>query len=327
MPAIRDFAEALMLPESRMPMLVQRINGGCAADGFEVECDITGAPALTRVTNFVEAVVRWNSGFWILAMPLRDEALQRVGAVTGISGTAIAEHRLLEGAMSWQDNMGRVKRTTLVAQRLPAGSSFEEALRCEPRERLLAALDRLESGLRAMKLSHNNLKAQNLRWSEGRFMVLRCYDAESGTEDFERDRRAFEELRRQISLQAQSTDNEWSDTPPAEDLSGCFEDRRRVIVEGMTGFEDAAANVVIEPRYEWCEDFREGRAVVATKAGYGVIDRDGNYIIRPEYEMIEYDSERSLFFIRRRGRWATFDYMGRPLTKFTAQTNPEFANK
>lgn len=73
---------------------------------------------------------------------------------------------------------------------------------------------------------------------------------------------------------------------------------------------------MIESRYLWADDFHEGRAEVETPTGMGLIDREGTYIIPPEYEIVDYRPAESIVYVRRDGRWALFDYMGRQQTEF-----------
>ena len=66
----------------------------------------------------------------------------------------------------------------------------------------------------------------------------------------------------------------------------------------------------------WAGDFHEGRAEVETPTGMGLIDRRGDYVIPPRYEIVEYDPATSVSRVRQNGRWALFDYLGRRLTPF-----------
>ena len=160
-------------------------------------------------------------------------------------------------------------------QHLPAGRSFAEALLTEPAERLLAGLDALQSALRELGFSHNNLRPDNLRWSGGRFIPLRYHDARFGTSDG--DAEAFEALRRQVreaAARCRSPDIE-ADYAPLRRLTGhrwtshvfeglvCVEDD-----EGF-GFVDTDNNPVIASHFVWAGDFREGRAEVETPGGMG----------------------------------------------------------
>lgn len=79
---------------------------------------------------------------------------------------------------------------------------------------------------------------------------------------------------------------------------------------------DTDNNPVIASRFTWAGDFREGRAEVETPGGMGLIDRNGNYVIPPEYEIVDYSPTESIVRVRQNGRWAEFDYLGQRLTEF-----------
>lgn len=55
---------------------------------------------------------------------------------------------------------------------------------------------------------------------------------------------------------------------------------------------------------------------VETETGMGLIDRQGNWIIPPVYEIIDYDPVESNVFVRKEGLWAEFDYLGRQQSEF-----------
>ena len=90
----------------------------------------------------------------------------------------------------------------------------------------------------------------------------------------------------------------------------------RVEDEGGFGFVDTDNNPVIPSQFLWAGDFHEGRAEVQTRTGMGLIDREGGYVIPPEYEIVDYDPAVSIVHVRHGGRWALFDYLGRRLTEF-----------
>ena len=59
-----------------------------------------------------------------------------------------------------------------------------------------------------------------------------------------------------------------------------------------------------------------------TPTGMGLIDRQGSYVIPPEYEIVDYDPAASVAHVRHNGHWALFDYLGHRLTEFR-QEAPE----
>ena len=322
-PTLQLFTRALLTPDLSFKTLAD----ARAAPGAD------GLPRLMRTTRFAEAEITWRGRQWLLSMPLSPAALasvERTASQLGRLNTDhLAEYRILRDELRWTDPAGRERRFDLALQHLPAGKPFAEALHTEPAERLLAALDTLETALRELNFSHNNLRAGNLRWSGGRFVPLRYHDARFGPTGS--DDEAFEALRERIL--------QHSGPPTLSDTTASYSPRRRltghrwtshafeglvcVEDEGGYGFVDTDNRHVIPARFRWAGDFREGRAEVETETGMGLIDREGRYVIRPEYEIVDYDPAQSVARVRQHGRWALFDYLGRRLTEFGAADDRE----
>ena len=309
-PTLQTFARALLTPDLSFRTL---------ADA-RVAAGPDGLPRLMRTTRFAEAEIAWRGERWLLFLPLSPAALHTVERTASqlrrIDTDRLAEYRTLPGELLWQDAAGSPQRTTLVLQHLPAGRSFDEALCSEPGQRLLDALDELRQALREIGFSHNNLRPENLRWAGGRFIPLRYHDARFGPTGS--DDEAFEALRERIL--------QHSGLPTLSDTTASYSPRRRltghrwtshafeglvcVEDEGGYGFVDTDNRPVIPARFRWAGDFREGRAEVETETGMG------RYVIRPEYEIVDYDPAQSVVRVRQHGRWALFDYLGRRLTEF-----------
>ena len=269
-PTLQLFTRALLTPDLSFKTLAD----ARAATGAD------GLPRLMRTTRFAEAEITWRGRQWLLSMPLSPAALaavERTASQLGRLNTDhLAEYRILRDELRWTDPAGRERRFDLALQHLPAGKPFAEALHTEPAERLLAALDTLETALRELNFSHNNLRAGN---TEAVYTPHRRLTGHRWTSH------VFEGL-------------------------VCVEDD-----EGF-GFVDTENNPVIRPQYTWAGDFREGRAEVETPSGMGLIDRQGRYVIPPEYEIVDYAPAESVVRVRKDGRWAEFDYLGRRLTEF-----------
>ena len=312
---LQHFSRALLTPDLSLATL---------SDARAVT-EPNGIPRLVRTTRFAEAEVEWRGERWLVAMPLNPSAMPRiertVSALRKLNTGYLAECRILPGEMRWHDATGAERHTDLVLQHLPAGREFAEALLAEDKATLLAALDTLETALRELNFSHNNLRAGNLRWSGGRFVPLRYHDAHFGPSG---DGAAFESLREQVRRTA--------DPMCVGDTEAVYTPHRRLtghrwtshVFEGLVcveddegfGFVDTENNPVIRPQYTWAGDFREGRAEVETPSGMGLIDRQGRYVIPPEYEIVDYAPAESVVRVRKDGRWAEFDYLGRRLTEF-----------
>ena len=315
-PTLHTFIQALQTPEISFTTLT---------DARPVT-ETGGIPPLMRTTRFAEAEIIWRGRRWLLSLPLSPAALAAVERTVSQAGRLntewLTEYRILRGELCWVDPTDHPQSCDLVLQHLPAGRSFAEALLTEPAGRLLEGLDALQSALRELGFSHNNLRAGNLRWSGGRFIPLRYHDANFGTPDG--DAEAFETLRRQVreAGDPMQVSDVAADYTPQRRLTGhrwtshVFEGLVCVEDEGGFGFVDTDNNPVIASRFIWAGDFREGRAEVETPGGMGLIDRNGNYVIPPEYEIVDYIPTESIVRVRQNGRWAEFDYLGQRLTEF-----------
>lgn len=314
-PTLQIFTRALLTPD----LSFETLTDARTATGMD------GLPRLMRTTRFAEAEITWGGRQWLLSMPLSPIALtsiERTASQLGRLNTEwLTEYRILRGELRWTDPAGSERRFDLVLQHLPAGKSVAEALHTQPADRLLAALDALQAALRELDFSHNNLRADNLRWVNGRFVPLRYHDGHFGSPG---DDAAFEALREQVRQNAgpmQVSDVEAAYTPQRR-LTGhrwtshVFEGLVCVEDESGFGFVDTNNNPVIPAQYLWAGDFREGRAEVETPSGMGLIDRKGRYVIPPEYEIVDYAPSESVVRVRKGGRWAEFDYLGRRLTEF-----------
>lgn len=141
-PTLQLFARALLTPDLSLGTLAD----ARAATGAD------GLPRLMRTTRFAEAEITWHGRQWLLSMPLSPAALasvERTASQLGRLNTDhLAEYRILRDELRWTDPAGCRRRFDLVLQHLPAGKPFAEALHTESAERLLAALDTLETALR-----------------------------------------------------------------------------------------------------------------------------------------------------------------------------------
>ncbi|WP_290541284.1 WG repeat-containing protein [Alistipes sp.] len=300
-PTLQLFTRALLTPDLSFGTLAE----ARAATGAD------RLPRLMRTTRFVEAEIAWNDRQWLLSMPLSPAALasvERTASQLGRLNTdRLAEYRILRDELRCTDPEGRQHRFDLVLQLLPAGKPFAEALHTQPAERLLAALDDLETALRELNFSHNNLRAENLRWSGGGFVPLRYHDAHFGPSG---DGAAFEVLREQVRRTA--------DPMCVGDTEAVYAPHRRPtghrwtshVFEGLVcveddegfGFVDTENNPVIRAQYIWAGDFREGRAEIEPPTGMGLIDRQGHYVIPPQYEIVDYVPAESIVRVRKDGR-------------------------
>ncbi|MEG0789421.1 MAG: WG repeat-containing protein [Alistipes sp.] len=316
-PTLYGYSEALQAPERTLATLKH----------VRVVYNDNGLPRLHRLGLFAEAQIDWNNGRWLLCAPLSSLAIchvERVLAQLKQQNSEIAGNcHLLRNELTYTDSQGIDQQSDLVLRFLPKGDPLSEVLGKVPKEVLLQALDTLQANLQLEKITHNNLKAENIIWSAGQMYPIRFYYACTGQGD---DSAAFEALRRQISNtpDSQTLCDVATDTytapckkSPAYLWEGhVFEQLICVANQAGYGYVDTNHQVVIAPQYVWADDFHEGRAAVQTATGMGLIDKTGRYIIPPHYEIVEYDSYRGTSQVRLNGVWARFDYMGRQLTEF-----------
>lgn len=317
-PTLHTFARALLTPDLSFTALA----------GARAVANDGSLPQLHRTTRFAETEIAWRGERWLLFLPLSTAGLRRiertVSALRRISSPALTEYRLLPGELQWRNDAGELRRCDLIVQHLPAGRDFEEALLRVPGDTLLAALEALHRELRRLGIVHRNVKAANLRWTGGRFVLLRYHDLCVGT-SADDDAEAFGALRRRIEAVTGRSDA-LCDVQSAYAVPERFGSHLRVhnLFEGLRcvedetgyGYVDESGRTVIPARFVWADDFREGLARVQTGRGMGLIDRTGRYVIPDEYDIVEYDPTTSRSQVCRDGRWADFDYRGRRLTPF-----------
>ena len=302
-PTLQLFTRALLTPDLSFKTLAD----ARAATGAD------GLPRLMRTTRFAEAEITWRGRQWLLSMPLSPAALaavERTASQLGRLNTDhLAEYRILRDELRWTDPAGRERRFDLALQLFPRANRSPKRSTRNPRERLLAALDTLETALRKLNFSHNNLRAGNLRWS-GRAVRAAALP-----------RRAFRPFGRRRGLRKPARTGPPDgrsdvrrrhggrlhpapppDGPPLDEPRL----RRAGLRRGRRGIRvrDTENNPVIRPQYTWAGDFREGRAEVETPSGMGLIDRQGRYVIPPEYEIVDYAPVESVVRVRKDGRWA-----------------------
>jgi hypothetical protein len=79
-------------------------------------------------------------------------------------------------------------------------------------------------------------------------------------------------------------------------------------------YVDKTGRAVIAGDFIDAADFEEGRAVVETPAGFGMIDTEGRFVIAPEYDDLDWDSYNNLVIATQAGLSGLFSRMGEQLT-------------
>lgn len=82
------------------------------------------------------------------------------------------------------------------------------------------------------------------------------------------------------------------------------------------GYLDMLNNVVIAPQFTRVEPFHEGRAVVETSNGVGLIDKQGRLIIAPEHTEINWSVDCNIATVRNSHGWALYDSLGHRISRY-----------
>lgn len=82
------------------------------------------------------------------------------------------------------------------------------------------------------------------------------------------------------------------------------------------GYLDMLNNVVIEPQFLHVEPFHEGRAVVVTDTGAGLINKQGEWIIAPEHNEVVWSVDYTVATVRNDHGWALYDSLGNRRSRY-----------
>lgn len=290
-----------------------------------------GAPQLTRTSFFTEAPLTWRGDKYLLCVPQCSSAIPRVERTAArmkhLNAPCLTPYRILRDEISYTDSTGTLRQTDAVLHRLPDGEPLPECALMHDAGELLRALDRLHDELAQLGFTHGNLKPGNLYvTSVGRLVPVRYhfarFDAPGADEE------AFGTLRAWIAAHAGVGGQAVRDA--IAPLYRCAGEPdygyRGPMCEGLIcvcgeagyGFVDADERTVVPLQYLWAGDFAEGRAMVETPTGMGLIDKQGHYVIEPRYEIVEYNAYTGRSRVRHEGLWAWMDYSGRQMGPFTS---------
>lgn len=302
----------------------------CPADHFRTLRGIiperrNGEIVVSRTARFAEAEIRLDGSRWLICAPLTRTATASVERTAEklryIESDFLCEYRLLYSEMTFEDELGRHCECDIVLQRLPDGEAFDRRTMSYDNRRLGDMLDALRAELERIGFTHNNLKPSNLTvGDDGRLHPIRYHYAEIGSscrDDFaplyEIIGTGENPIVGDICAAYNATGND------SETLFALHEGLRRICRGERYGFADESGNIAIPIRYLWADDFREGRAVVETENGLGLIDKSGHEIIPAIYDDVCYDMVGGESVVRLDGLSAVFSYDGRQLDEFSKE--------
>ncbi len=326
---INIFVDGLQSPQSSFKEL----------HSAEVKLSDQGVPSVFRATNFVEAYIEWQGRGWLLASPLKAEVINSVERVVAhlskVNSPNIISFKIMPDELRWVDSLAQTKTSDLLLQELPQGVAFVDALRIVPQDRLLEELKSLQNELKRIGVSHNNLKADNLWWTDGLLVAVRFYDARIG-EQSSSDIEAFSSLRDMVlscgdSGVVSDVSSQYSAAPHLPNhiwVGSTFEGLIRIEDDGGFGYVDAQNEYIIEPQFLEASDFHESRATVRTECAYGLIDKSGEFVIEPIYEQLDYRYKDSYILAKGAEGWTRFNIFGEMQCGFfPTKQQAELANR
>ena len=271
------------------------------------------ATTLTRTTHFVECRAQLHRRDVMLYAPITPKALpiaQQAARCFANGGNELFTQTIYRDELhcTLLDHLP----CAIVLEYIPRGITLKEAIYTHCRDKLLEGAADLEQRLRNAGVSHNHLTPQNIIIDkDGVWHPIRQYYTTAGVggdiEDFELLR---EEIRRD-SLPPANQDIGHNE----ELLDPIFEGRKMVCRTEGVGFENEDGDIVIACQYLCAANFQENRATVMSHdKRMGLIDRDGNYIIPLQYDIVEYNVDTGNSWVRNSHQWALFSYTGIQIT-------------
>ncbi|MGN0006780.1 MAG: WG repeat-containing protein [Alistipes sp.] len=311
-PAIITFKEALESPYDRFRTIRSVV---------PVRRD--GGIAVSRTSFFAESLVRFEGRQWLLCMPLTRSAIIAVERMANqlqyIASRCLCEYRVLYREMVFEDALGRRQECDMVLQEYPEGEVFGRDCSYNSGQ-LRAMLDELHGEMMRLGFTHNHLTPSNIVIGDDQRMhPVRYHYAEFG--DACRD--DFAPLYATVQTPTEELHDVYASysTENSQKFGGGIlrytphEGLVRIVQGELYGYADEQMRTVIRPQYIWADDFREGRAVVETSRGLGLIDKTGREIIPAEYDDLRYDVYGGESTCFKDGRRFVFGYDGHLIYK------------
>lgn len=239
-----------------------------------------------------------------------------------IGSDFLCEYRLLYSEMTFEDELGRPCDCDIVLQRLPEGEAFDPKTSTYDSRRLGAMLDALKAEFGRIGFTHNNLKPSNLIiGDDGRLHPIRYHYAEIGSscrDDFaplyELVGSGENPVVGDVGRFTGTTGNDGRN--PLRHARGfaAHLPRRRYGIRRRIGQYRDSDTLPLGRTIS-----SEGRAVVETENGLGLIDKSGREVIAAIYDDVCYDPIGGESEVRLDGLSAVFSYDGRQLDEFSKE--------
>lgn len=274
--------------------------------------------SLRQTSLFAEAVIHHEGRAMMLYVPTIPEALEQAASAMEViyrAKTPISSLHMLPDELV---NDFSTRPTSLLTEEIDYEAiTLSEALYVTTKAHLIWGMERLKRELRRANISHNHLHTNNILVSEDyTWHPIRCYYTSAG---YGGDEEAFKEI--EALIDAHAIDDH-SDTRPIlkEDylqyITNTPSDHSAFLAKD---FNQEVTNLLSSLPYATIDNFVEGRAVVITRNGkMGMIDYDGNEVLKPIYDKIIFMEDDGSSRVYRNGRIAIFDYDGKRITTWMA---------
>ncbi len=281
------------------------------------------APAISRTKNFAEARVSLNGDKYIVCMPLNEEAMGEAEDISKLMEELLSPilltYKILRSEMVITDRFGKSQEVDILLCEMPEGETLHSFVDFAEPQRLLEAVEELESEMKRLGIAHNNLSPHNIIVSkEYKLTPFRCHYITRTECDEE-----FAELKEWIMTVANIGNHELGVKPISQSIFDKYEYvsspfEGLILVRDTEGYLyiNPQNEVVISGRFKWANDFKEGRAEVESDKGMGLINNVGEYVIPAIYKIVDYDPQSGLSRVRQDDKWGLFNYVGEQILPF-----------
>lgn len=159
---------------------------------------------ILRTSYFAETRIRLEGRPYTLFMPLSGNAMVRVERFAplrrNLVSPVVPQMEILCDEMKYEDTLGREFTSDILIEALPQGLPLTDAIEAIDDDadaaRLVGAVDALERELRRARVSHNNLRADNILIdADGALYPVRWIYATDGAGG---DKKSLDDLRTMI---------------------------------------------------------------------------------------------------------------------------------
>ncbi len=287
-----------------------------------------GTFAVTSSVDFAEVVIERQSRRFILSLPLSHSVLQDAQRAAvrlrRLRSSILLEYKTLPNEMIYLDATGKLFYAELVLQEIPKDSEpLDLCIGKLSAEKLFQAIDNLENELIRLNIESPNIGADTVYIDKEYTIYPTALHSTRIVEQVKSDNCLS--LRKYVGnyfgVDYKDFKQSNNDAPRSfsalygyKHVSNPFEGLCVVEdYEGRFGYIDIDGVEIVAPQYIWAGDIREGRAEVESSEGMGLIDANGNYIIEPRYQIVDFNPDTSHSLVKQNEKWALYDYEGRKI--------------